>query len=312
MVTKLIDTSIAIMRNHAVNADRVNWTELRQIIAEKTKSTKHPYELGDIYRDIFRRLGDYHGGIFVADSTYKWTPHQIIVNDSIKKEWLTKVYLLPQVIAEKIGYIRIPSMSNFNREDGNALAQNLYDSLCYLLNQNVHGLVIDLRLNGGGSMHPMILGVAPLLGQGRIGSFYTLDREDWVLTGNSLIVGKDTSVSIKIRDHVDARKTPVVVLTSPITGSSAEFFIMAFKGRGKTVLLGSKTAGYTTVTRGFQIDDYSSILLSVGYGADRTGKIYKSALMPDISIVDTDKFNDLINDEKIRAAVKWLKSQMSD
>jgi hypothetical protein len=47
--------------------------------------------------------------------------------------------------------------------------------------------------------------------------------------------------------------------------------------------------------------------LSVGYGTDRNGKIYKEALKPDITIKSVDEFNDIANDEKVKAAIKWLK-----
>jgi hypothetical protein len=47
--------------------------------------------------------------------------------------------------------------------------------------------------------------------------------------------------------------------------------------------------------------------LAFGYGADRNGKIYKEAIKPDIPFTSTDKFNDIANDDKVKAAIKWLK-----
>jgi carboxyl-terminal processing protease len=48
--------------------------------------------------------------------------------------------------------------------------------------------------------------------------------------------------------------------------------------------------------------------LSVGYGKDRKGKTYIQALEPDIPISSPDKFKDLQNDNKVKAAIKWLRS----
>ena len=92
------------------------------------------------------------------------------------------------------------------------------------------------------------------------------------------------------------------MLVSLVTGSAAECFIIAFKGRKATVLLGSETAGYVTSNTGFRINDNAFINLSIGYSADRYGKIYKEAIKPDIPFVSPDSFNDLINDEKVKAA----------
>jgi C-terminal processing protease CtpA/Prc len=85
---------------------------------------------------------------------------------------------------------------------------------------------------------------------------------------------------------------------------------MAFKGRKNTIILGDTTAGYLTVNKGFKINNDAFMNLSVGYGKDRNGKTYKNALKPDILVNSPDKFNDLKNDEKIKAAVKWLKSNL--
>jgi hypothetical protein len=45
------------------------------------------------------------------------------------------------------------------------------------------------------------------------------------------------------------------------------------------------------------------------YARDRTGKIYDKALSPDIRINEPDSFNDIKNDKKILAAIKWIKAK---
>lgn len=100
------------------------------------------------------------------------------------------------------------------------------------------------------------------------------------------------------------------MLISPHTASAAECFIIAFKGRPNTVLLGSKTAGYVTVNTGIPINDTAFMNLAVGYSADRNEKVYKEAIEPDIPFASADKFNDIANDEKVKAAIKWLKLHM--
>jgi len=156
-------------------------------------------------------------------------------------------------------------------------------------------------------MFPMILGVNQLLSQGFLGSFRTKKKEDWLIKNNGFFIDTTLLTEVKPKCNVNAQNIPIVILVGPGTGSSGEFFVIALKGRKNTILLGSQTAGWVTVNTGIQINDTAFMNLSVGYGADRNGKIYKEALEPDIPVTSLDKFNDIANDEKVKAAIKWLK-----
>jgi hypothetical protein len=43
--------------------------------------------------------------------------------------------------------------------------------------------------------------------------------------------------------------------------------------------------------------------------SDKYGKIYNDDLLPDIQIVEGDDFNDLTDDAKVSAALRWLKDE---
>jgi len=302
----LIDTTIPIMKNNAVNANTVNWDTLKSNALLKAKNINNPYGLGPAMRYLYQSIGDFHGAFFYKDSTFKWSHNQPVVSDSIMNEFKKGVRSTTMVLDKNIGYLRIPSMGVATKEEFNTKAQKLNDSLCSLLNKNIKGIILDLRLDGGGAMQPMILGVEQLLTQGNIGSFITKQKQEWIIKDNGFFV--DTTLISKIipKWNTNAKHIPIVMLISPITGSAAECFIIAFKGRKNTILLGSKTGGFVTVNNGFPIDDTSFINLSIGYSADRNGKIYKEAIEPDIPFESVDKFNDIPNDEKVGAAIKWL------
>ena len=104
-----------------------------------------------------------------------------------------------------------------------------------------------------------------------------------------------------------AQQIPVVMLVGKYTASSGECLIIAFKGRKNTILMGTETAGYITVNNGFKINDTAFMNLAIGYNMDRSGKVYKQSIKPDIFLESTDKFNDLENDEKVKSAIKWFK-----
>ena len=303
----LIDTTISIMKNNAVNAKSVDWDRVREDALAKAKDLTNPYQLGPTMRYLYKSINDFHGAFFYRDSVFQWRPKESKVSDSIMNEWKKGVQSITMVLDKNIGYLRIPSMPVASQNEFNTKAQRLNDSLCSLLNKNVKGIILDLRLNGGGAMHPMILGVEQLLMKGYIGSFRVKKKEDWFIRDNGFFV--DTTLYSKItpRCNVDAQKIPIVILTSPHTGSSAECFIIAFKVRSNTVLLGSKTAGYTTVNTGMSINETAFMNLAVGYSADKNGKVYKEAIEPDIPFTSVDKFNNIPKDEKVKAAIKWLK-----
>ncbi|WP_336513857.1 S41 family peptidase [Pollutibacter soli] len=307
-VSNLIDSTIDVMKKYAVNKKTVDWKGIADSAKLLAKDAEKPYQMGNSVRYIFKSINDFHGAFFYMDSTFQWQPNQVNVSDSFRNEWKKGVRSITMMLDKNIGYIRVPSMPIANKEEFNIKAQSLNDSLCSLLSKNnVKGLVVDLRLNGGGAMHPMILGLKQLLTDGKLGEFHTDITESWILKGNQFLIDTVAISTIKPFCNIDASKIPVVIITSPITGSSAENLIMAFKGRKNTILLGSRTAGYITINNGFAINDTAFINLAVGYSSDRSGKLYTEAIDPEIPMTAVDKFNDIPNDEKVKAAAAWIR-----
>lgn len=302
----LIDTSINLMKKNAVNRNKVNWDKIEKSIYSQIITKDNAYQLGPAFRMLFKSLGDFHGAFYCWDSTYKWQRLEPEYSDSIKNEWKKGIFLQRQILQDNIGYLRVPYMSFAERSELDKKAQALNDSLCALLDENVSGIILDLRLNGGGAMFPMMLGLEQLLPDGKIGSF-TGNAGDWKLKDNSFYVDTTVLTSIKPKCGIANKNIPVAVLIGTATGSSGEFLAIAFKKRKNTIFIGTETAGYVTATKGFKINDAVTLLLSTNYGSDRTGHSYESALLPDIYIREPDSFNDIKGDKKVLAAVKWLR-----
>jgi carboxyl-terminal processing protease len=305
----LIDTTISIMKNNAVNANKINWSEVKQNALEEAADISNPYEMGNIIRQLYRIIGDFHGAFFYRDSTFRWNGKNNPISDSVKKAWDNRLGIKTEILEESIGYLRIPSMPAGNRADFDKKAQALNDSLCTLLTHGVKGVIIDLRINGGGAMHPMILGVKQLLGNGIIGSFKTKKTENWLLKENALYIDTSLLATIKPKCIVNARFLPIVILIGSGTGSSGEFLTLAFKGRKNTAFFGSETAGYVTVNSGFPLNKSAFMNLSIGYGRDRTGTLYISAIQPDKLLNAPEDFTSPKNDFSVKAAITWLNSQ---
>jgi carboxyl-terminal processing protease len=304
----LIDTIITVMKVNSVNRDKVNWKQIEATAFSEAAGKENAYQLGPIFRDILKSLNDFHGYILCWDSTYKWRRPEAEYSDSIKKEWKKGVFLQTAILPGNIGYLRVPYMSLDKRPELNKKAQALNDSLCSLLDQHVKGIVLDLRLNGGGAMYPMILGLEQLLHEGTLGSFETMDKQKWIIRDNNFYLDTTLMTSIIPKCSIPKTNIPVAVLIGQGTGSSGEFLAISFKKRENTIFIGSNTAGYVTSTKGFQINEAVFILLAIGYGRDRQGQIYEDALTPDIYNNEPDSFNDVKNDKKVVAAMKWIEA----
>ena len=305
----LIDTSITLMKNNAANRDKVDWNKIETIALSQSNKKENAYQLGPIFRMLFKALNDFHGAFYCWDSTYKWNRPEPEYSDSIKNEWKKGVFLQKDLLQGDIGYLRVPYMSFSERTELDKKAQALNDSLCALLEKNVKGIVLDLRLNGGGAMFPMMLGLEQLLHEGKIGSFETKNRENWIIQNNSFYLDTNLLTTIIPKCRIDNKEIPVAVLIGRATGSSGEFLTIAFKKRKNTVFIGANTAGYITSTQGFKINDAVTLLLATGYGRDREGQMYDHALSPDIYSKEPDSFNDIKNDKKVLAAIKWIRSK---
>jgi C-terminal processing protease CtpA/Prc len=308
-IMDIIDSTLLAMKENAVNTKIVNWTEIRANALKSAVNLQSPYELGPTIRGIYKSLNDFHGAFSYGDSTFQWHRSRSLVSDSVMNELKKGVSVKTELLDHQIGYLRIPGMSIVNLDDYNTKAQKLNDSLCTLLSKNVKSIIVDLRLNRGGAMHPMILGVENLLSSGKFGSFVGKTNDDWIIKDHQFLVGNKAISTITPKCNLNAQNLPIVILVGPQTASSGEFLIMAFKGRKNTILLGETTAGFVTVNAGFQVTPETFINLSVGYGADRNGHVYTEAITPDILFTSVDQFNNIKSDAKVKAAVDWLKKQ---
>lgn len=305
-VRYLIDTCITIMKNNSIDADKVNWGQLQKNALTKAGGINDPDQLGPVMRYLYQSINDFHGAFFYADSTFKWRRNVRPASDSVMNEWKKGVRVRSMMLGNNMGYLLVPYMSYNGKADADKNAQILNDSLCSLLGRNVKGIVLDLRLNGGGAMYPMMLGLEQLLGSGKIGSFISKKNEGWFIKNHNFLLDTTIVTSLTPKCSNQAETLPVVLLTSASTGSSGEFLVMAFKGRKKTLVLGAETAGYVTAVAGFPVDDSAYMYLSTGYGTDRNGRVYKEAIKPDVRVDSPDSFNDIKNDKKVKAAIDWL------
>ncbi|RZJ86290.1 MAG: hypothetical protein EOO60_13630 [Hymenobacter sp.] len=191
-------------------------------------------------------------------------------------------------------------------------AQAVLDSVCRLNSDKITAWVIDLRLNDGGAMAPMLGGIAPLLGDGHLGDFTDQDgkpTEQWYLRNGDFYL--DT---LGIRTvHTQCSRTkpdkPIAVLLSGLTASSGEIVAISLKGRPATRFFGEPTYGATTANESYLISGSAYLTIAGAAEIDRNKVSYRANIRPDEVIIGGDDFADLSRDAKMQAAVAWLKSK---
>lgn len=261
-------------------------------------------------KSIYQSTKDKHGAVYlngkrIAMNDKPTFTIRKVLQDQFKNG-IPKIKT--QILENKYGYILIPGNNAFG-ENSSTLSQQIQDSLCKLNLKNLRGLIIDLRLNTGGSMYPMLCGLNEIVGNGMIGSFADLNGKPitkWIIGSGAFYL--DTQRIAVVHNLCRFPKYfKVVVLLSQITSSAGEDLTVALKGRPNTLFIGEKTSGYTTSTSVHYVNG-QLLTVSNAFIADRTGKVYYENIPPDLEITNGDDFDDLAFDTKVIAALKWMKN----
>ncbi|HYE54346.1 MAG TPA: S41 family peptidase [Chitinophagaceae bacterium] len=309
----IVDISIDKMQQHALHRKEVDWVSFKQKVYERTKGISNMDTLLSRFPEFFKWINDYHGGVVTPTRWIKWRegkpprPVNAMVDSVLDYGPRLRVDRFGDV-----GYFRVPSVGGLEDEIP-ARTQRLADTLCKIDPATAKGWIIDLRVNTGGNIWPMITTLATLIGDGNTAGLKYLDGKpdvmDFIKDGKPF--GNNQFYSIpKKTCELPASNLPVVVLTSPATGSSGESLLLAFKGRPNTVILGETTAGYTTSNNNYQLQKDLYLFLATAYMQDRNGKIYPEGITPDIMVKDGDDLYDLKRDLKVQQALKWLSQHM--
>ncbi len=141
----------------------------------------------------------------------------------------------------KIGYIYLPSFyANFDDANGRRCYLDVARELQKLKEQNIDGVVMDLRNNGGGSLYDVVQMAGLFIGEGPV--VQVKDR----INKPNVLSDKDKSVLYT---------GPLAVMVNEFSASASEIFAAAIQDYGRGVVIGStSTYGKGTVQRNIGID----------------------------------------------------------
>ena len=310
-VKLVLDSSISLLQQYALYTKTTNWPLVKQSAYAKAANAKTWQELDSAVSYLFEAVNDHHGWLSAGDAEIRWHIRQDLkFSQAVKNEIAKGNRIVKKILPGNVGYLRVPGMM-LDTSQYNKKAQQLADSLYALEQSGATKIIIDLRLNAGGTMFPMIAGVSALLGNGKfIGG---ANSEGAVQEMSVLESGKFYSADggmAKVNNNCSrlSPKTKLVVLTSNLTGSAGECVAVAFKGRKHTRFIGEPTAGFTIGNNGhWIIEGRAGIVIAESAIVDRNKKNYYTDVQTDELIWGSDNFDDYLKDKKIQAALRWLK-----
>jgi carboxyl-terminal processing protease len=146
----------------------------------------------------------------------------------------------------KLGWVTLPSFYADMDKHQKSTTRDVLALLKRLKKENIAGLVVDLRRNGGGSLEEAISLTGLFLKSGPI-------VQTKGSNGN-IVVSSDPDPTI-------AYAGPMVVLTSRQSASASEIFAAALQDYGRAVIVGDKnTFGKGTVQTILEIGRFTSLL----------------------------------------------------
>ncbi len=150
---------------------------------------------------------------------------------------------------KKIGYIWLPEFyADWERPNGARSAMDVAKEIIKLKEQQIDGIIMDLRNNGGGSLYDVVQMVGFFIDEGPI--VQVKDRE-----GNPTV--------LRDRDKTVLYDGPLAVMVNEFSASASEIFAAAIQDYKRGVIIGStSTYGKGTVQRNIGLEGNSGVLAS--------------------------------------------------
>jgi len=184
------------------------------------------------------------------------------------------------------GYIKIPSFyTSFESKNSLGLANDFAKEIVKLNRQNISGLVIDLRNNGGGSIKEASDIAGMFIDKGPLG----------------ILKAQKQEIVIKDFNRGSSFNKPLIILTNNYSASASEYFSGIIQDYNLGIVMGSRTFGKGSGQIIIPLDEKNEKL---GYTKVTTELIYKvsgesyqgDGIIPDI--IHPNLFDDASVTEK--------------
>jgi carboxyl-terminal processing protease len=165
-----------------------------------------------------------------------------IIRDIIELDETFAHSVIMHTEKNKVGYIRLPSFySDFTRNGAHHCSQDIKNEVLKLKAENVHGIVLDLRDNGGGSLQEVVEMAGLFIKQGPIVQVRKKGGETEQLKDNN---------PDQIYDG------PLAIMINRNSASASEIMAAAMQDYKRAVIIGTQSFGKGTVQNFLDLDGY--------------------------------------------------------
>lgn len=158
---------------------------------------------------------------------------------------------------QSVGYISLPGFyTEWENDNGSSCANDMAKEILKLREENIQGLILDLRNNGGGSVTE------------------AMDLAGIFIDRGPLMMERyrgEKPTSIKDKNLGFVWDGPLVVLVNGLSASASEFVAATLQDYNRAVIVGSTTYGKSTsqvifpVDPGFNVEEYNLLTADKGW-----------------------------------------------
>lgn len=266
-------------------------------LADRAERALDAIDMLPVYRDLLAALGDGHS--FVQAPSDQVEAFEVRTGAPLHPRptgprWTSTLTdrssssdLLAAPDGGQIQVVIVPAMSGGGRA-ANANAQTLYD----LVSRDwprACAAVIDLRGNTGGNAWPMLLALAPILGEGDYGRSLDAAGESApyarIEDGAVIVLEGEYAGAAVARVTGWTVPTPhtraIAILIDDATASSGEQVAIEFIGQANVRTFGQKTYGVASSNLGVPAADDINLVVTTALMQDRLGRTWPTGVVPD-------------------------------
>lgn len=278
------------------------------VILKVAQGNSEPVDVVDMRLDDAVRLIRGKKGTEVKLTTKKVDGSIVIISIIRDVIQLEETFAKSAIIEDegttgKLGYIKLPSFyADFNDRNGRRSSDDMKQELIKLKSDNVNGVILDLRNNGGGSLDDVV----------EIGGLFIK---------NGPIVQVDSKFgNTQIREDYDNSiywNGPLIILVNQVSASASEILAAAMQDYGRAIIIGSEhTFGKGTVQTMLDLDNATSPAYNSykPFGALKLtiqkfyringGSTQLRGVIPDIILPDNYSYSD-VGEKSYDYALQW-------
>lgn len=283
--------------------------EVNDKIVKVAQSEEEPVDITDWRVDKAVQLIRGKKGTLVKLTVQKMDGSQKIipiVRDVVVMEetYAKSAILEDNKSGNKTGYIYLPSFyANFDDANGRSSSQDVKKELQKLINENVNGIILDLRGDGGGSLQDAI------------------EIAGYFIDFGPIVQVKAKQGGARVYGDPDPGVIytgPLVIMVNSISASASEILAAAMQDYNRALIVGSsQTFGKGTVQRFFNLDELArgyddikplgSLKMTIQkfYRIDG-GSTQLNGVKPDIILADAYSYFD-IGERELKNPMVWNK-----